>query len=199
MGTFKARVNGEWVETEVSGSIRVGGVTIDFGPEEPPTDLYESLAWDLEPAGTNFEDPGETYNMGIRFGLVAAKPCYGIRWRVPDTLNTPPGGSHIVSLWRNSNQSLIAYKNIDPTPGGYQNFLFDTPTDPLATDDFYVASVYTKRYSFRASDGTYPTSPSGNVIADEGRLKADNSGSVNQLYPAAAFSAIYYVSPLMGI
>jgi hypothetical protein len=202
MGIYRVKVNGLWVDTEITGSIRVNGSTIEFGPEDPgPDPTFESLAWAEEPAGTNFEDAGEAYNMGIRFSLVASKPCYGVRWRVPDTLNTPPGPetSHIVSLWRVSDESLITSKNIDPTPGIYQNFLFDVPTAPLETNDYYVAAVYTRRYTFRSAGGVYPSSPSGNVIADEGRLRGDNSGIIANMYPAGAFNALYYVSPLMGV
>jgi hypothetical protein len=198
MGLYRVKVNGIWVDTEVTGSIRVNGNTIEFGPEGSEA-AYESLVWAQEPLGTDYEDVPESYNLGIRFSLGVSKPCYGVRWRVPDNLSTPPGGTHIISLWKSIGDTLITYKNVTPTPGGYQDFLFDTPTDPLATDDDYVAAVYTRKYVYRAAGGVFPSSPSGNVVADEGRLLNNNSGIIANLYPANPQNALYYVSPLIGV
>jgi hypothetical protein len=154
---------------------------------------YEELVWPGVPTDTDLVDPGETYNMGIRFSLVNAKPCYGISWRVPDSVSTPPFGIHVAKIWRVSDEVQMASKEFTPTPGVSQQVLFDATVN-LAALTNYVASVHTQHYVFRASGGVWPTSPSGNVVTDESRLVS----SVNPAtYPASAGSALYYVSPLI--
>jgi hypothetical protein len=195
MTSLKARVSGAWVTTAAAGAARLGGVSIPFpsGGEEPPA--YETFAWPEQPTLTNGVDGGETYTMGIRFSMITGKPCYGIQWRVPDAVATPPGGAHMVSLWSVTGESLMRSKEFVPTPGVYQDILFDTPVDLLPLTN-YVAAVYTRHYVFRSTAGSYPATPSGNVVGDEGRL----TPNVNQVaYPAPQFSAWYYISPLMGV
>ncbi|MFI7547209.1 DUF4082 domain-containing protein [Actinoplanes sp. NPDC049599] len=157
---------------------------------------YEALAWPDEPALTDAEDPGETYNMGGRFSLVEAGPCPGVRWRVPDTVEPPAIDGHVVAIWTTIGETRLAAKAFTPVPGGYQDILFDEPI-MLAAATYYVVSIYTRHYVFRNAAGLFPvTSPSGNIILDEGRLVGWNSGSL--IYPASAFNALYYVSPLIG-
>lgn len=154
---------------------------------------YEGLAWPAEPSSTDLVDPGATYNMGIRFSLVEAKNCVGVRWRVPDSVSTPPGGTHVASIWTTTSETRIGTKDFTPTVGGYQDILFDTPI-ALSAGTIYVAAVHTQHYVFRASGGVFPSSPSGNVVSDESRLA---SSDVAETYPASAGSALYYVSPLI--
>lgn len=156
----------------------------------------EALAWPAEPTLTDAVDTGETYNMGGRFSLAGGGPCPGVRWRVPGSVTTPPVDGHVVAIWRVSDQTRIAAKTFVPTPGGYQDVLFDTPVT-LLSGVFYVVSVYTQHYVFRNAAGLLPvSSPSGNIVMDEGRLASSGAGS--SVYPNGAFSALYYVSPLIG-
>jgi hypothetical protein len=195
MATAKLRVGGAWVDTQAEGSVRVGGLWVPFGPGGAPA--YESLAWPAPPAGTDFVDAGEAYHMGIRFSMTTGKPCYGTEWRVPDTVEAPPLGDHYFTLWRVSDEALLASKAFVPTPGLTQQVLWDSLVnlDPLT---FYVSAVYTRHYVFRTGSGNLPVlSPSGNVTADEGRLTGNNAGTPT--YPAPAFNALYYVAPLMGV
>lgn len=154
---------------------------------------YEGLSWPQTPSSTDLVDPGSTYNMGIRFHLNTPATCVGVRWRVPDSVSTPPGGTHVVSIWTVAGETRIATENVTPTPGGDQDFLFTTPV-ALSAATNYVAAVHTQHYVFRASGGTWPSSPSGNIVSDESRLTANDAAAT---YPSSAGSAWYYVSPLI--
>ena len=191
---LKARVSGAWVDTEAMGAVRVGGVTVPFGPSGGPT--LEDVTWPDPPASTNLDD-GDAYTMGIRFSLTAAKPIYGITWRVPDSVTTPAGGNHVATLWAVSDESLLATINFTPVPGGEQQILFSAPYTPLAAPVQYVAAVHTRKYVFRNGGGIWPTSPSGNVITDQGKLVVNNNPAV---YPGGTFGTPwYYVSPLVEV
>lgn len=155
----------------------------------------EVLAWDSPPTLTDAVDSGQTYSMGIRFSVVASVACRGIQWRVPDTVSAPPLGTHFVTLWRVSDATLLATKAFTPTPGVYQDVMFDAPVT-IAVGLDYIAAVYTQHYVFHASGGSYPKSPSLNSVGDQGRLAADSSGVPANTFPAGVFNAWYYVSPI---
>jgi hypothetical protein len=157
----------------------------------------EALDWPDEPANTDAEDPGQSYNMGIRFADDDGGPCVGVQWRVPDTAPAPAGGVHAVAIWDAATSTRVAYEEFTPVPGGYQDVLFVAPPtlDPAPAE--YVAVVYTFHYTFRASGGAPVSSVSGKLNADEGRLADYNGGSATAPFPTNVFNTWYYVSPLM--
>jgi len=194
VSTLKARVSGAWVATAAVGKVRLGGVDIPFGGAPAPA--YEALSWPAAPTFTDLSDGTSTYNMGVQFSLVSGKNCVGVRWRVPDTVATPIGGPHSIALWRVSDLALLASKTFVPAPGGYQDVLFDAPA-ACSTGLEYVASIYTNHYVFRAAGGNWPvTSPSGNVVADIGKLIADQPPNT---YPSSSQNSYYYISPLIAL
>lgn len=193
---LKARVSGAWVDTEATGAVRLGGVTVPFGPE-PGGPTLESVTWPDPPTLTNADD-NTTYTMGIRFSLVTAKLCYGITWRVPDAVApTQFIGDHLAALWEVAGETRLAAQVFTPVPGGEQQILFAEPVALSAGPVQYVASVHTRRYVFRNGGGVWPTSPSGNVVTDQGKLVADSPPTV---YPGGTFGTPwYYVSPLVEV
>jgi hypothetical protein len=157
----------------------------------------EALAWPNPPTSTDLADGSDAYNMGIEFAVLAARDCRGVSWRVPDSVATPPGGAHVASLWRVSDQTQLASKTFTPVPGGDQAVLFDAVVG-LSTLERYIAAVYTVHYVFSAptpSSGWTVTSPSGNVVADAGRLIPFNGGPGQ--FPNGTFNSWYYVGPLV--
>lgn len=195
MSIMKTRVSGAWVDSDRVGSVRLGGSTIEYGPSGSPS--YEALAWGNPVPNLLDADDGSTrYNMGVIFGVVAGKNCVGVQWRVPTNApsptNTPFPVGHSVSLWNADTEVLMESKTFTPVPGGYQDIIFDTER-ALVPGTNYIAAVYTFHYVHRA--GSWPvTSPSGNIVADNGRLVADAGPSA---FPSGTFNAWYYVSPLV--
>ena len=157
----------------------------------------ESIAWPEPPTFTDLEDPGQAYNMGIRFSHEDGGPCWGVEWRVPDTVSTPPGGTHAVGIWDVATGLRVGYEEFTPVPGGLQSVEFTTkPTlDPAPA--LYVATVYTVHYVFHARTVNPISSPSGKIVADDGRLADYNGGALTAPYPSSSFASWYYVSPIM--
>lgn len=197
---MKARELGTWKLTATAGSVRTGGGWTSFTPV-PPAPTYEWAVWPAEPSVTNAADGPSgnlTYNMGTRFHLVAAANCVGVRWRVPDSVPLPDGVPHAVSLFNVTTQVRIAHKEFTPTPGGYQDILFDAPVALVAAPQEYVASVFTCHYVYRAAEpanGWLVRSPSLNIRCDQSRLTGPPSGS----YPSGIFQTWYFVSPLVTV
>lgn len=194
MAILKARLSGIWVETSQTGSVRYEGSTVPYGPSEGPS--FEAINWTAEPTLTDASD-GTTYVMGCRFSVLASKPCYGIRWRVTDTLTPAPVAGYTATLFSISPTVKLAQEVFTPVAGGYQDILFTTPVtlDPGLQ---YTVSILTQRYSFRSAGtvGGFPfSSASGNVVADVGKLS--ETTDPNNV-PAGDFASIYYVSPLVG-
>lgn len=156
----------------------------------------EALAWPSPPSSTDLDDGAQAYNMGVLFSIVAGTDCPGVQWRVPDTVSTPPGGTHAISIWNDDTVTRVAYKEFTPVPGGYQDILFDAPVS-LSSGVNYVAAVYTVHYTFRAVSPSGVTTPSGNGVAAAGRLTAYNGGAANVGIPDGTFTATYYISPLL--
>lgn len=159
---------------------------------------YEALDWAEEPSLTNADDT-QNYNMGIRFTVTEETSCLGAQWRVPDALAALING-HVykVSIW-NEVPTRLAVAEFTPTPGVYQDVLFETPIT-LAPATNYIAAVYTRKYVFRASGGVYPSTPSGNGVADVGRLTASNLGPDDPgSAPTGTSTGLFYVSPLLEV
>lgn len=157
----------------------------------------ESLVFPIEPTSPDLVDGTQAYNMGIRFTSVAVRDCYGVRWRVPDTVSMPPGGTHAVSLWSEDTLTRLAYKEFTPVAGGYQDVLFDAPVSLSSGGALYVAAVYTVHYSFSVRTVTPISSPSGNLSGDVSRLAAFNGGAQLAPFPSDQFgSPWYYVAPI---
>lgn len=194
MSTLRVRLDNSWIDSDKVGSVRYQGGSIAFGPSGAPD--YERLNWIEEPSLTNASD-GPTYNMGIRFTVLETKPCYGISWRVPDSVTAPSGGIFYASLYSVSPDIQIRKLAFTPTVGAYQDILFETPVD-LNPALQYVVGVFTVNYVFRsaASVGGFPiTSASGNIVADIGKLSETND---SDQVPGSNFASLYYVSPLVG-
>lgn len=191
---LKTRQSGAWVDTAQAGSVRVNGAWVEFGGVPGPE--YETITLGSVPALTDLEDGGQAYNMGVAFSVVAACDGVGVRWRVPDSVSTPPGGAHAVAIWEDGGDR-IAYQEFVPIPGGNQDILFDTPAS-LVTGD-YIASVYTVHYVFRTGSPSGLESPSGNLVAGSGRLGAYSGGAPSAPIPSGTFDATYYVTPLTTV
>lgn len=195
---MKVRTGGAWVDTGQAGTVWVDGQAVPFGA--PPGPVYESLTWpNPVPNLTDAVDPGYTYNMGIRFHLLAARPCHGIRWRAPDTAPGPLGGPHVAAVWNPTGESRIAFKDFTAVPGDYQDILFDDPVDLAAAPQEYIASVFTAHYVHRAPtppSGWLVESPSANVRGNMGKLSSTSTATG---FPAANFESWYYVSPLVAV
>lgn len=195
MAIMKTRVGGVWTNTNKKGSARLDGVTYPYAPSGPVI-TTESVVWPQEPAFPDNADGTQTYNMGIQFSLLAPKSGVGVRWRVPNTVLAPQGGEgHVASIWRVSDQVRIASKVFTPTPGVYQDVLFDIPP-ALAASTFYVAAIYTRSYVYRASSASV-TSPSGNLTVSGGRLVPFNAGS--NMYPDGQYNTWYYIAPIVTV
>lgn len=198
---MKARELGTWKQAANAGSVRSGGVWSSFTPggDEPDEPVLESLAWpNTTPNLTNAADGSTTYTMGIRFHLLQATRCFGVRWRVPDTVTPAPAGGHQVTLWNATTTAQITIKAFTPTAGVYQDVLFDAPVDLVAAPQEYVAAVTTVRYVHRAptpTSGWLIESPSLNLRADKGRLVANAAVT----YPNQGQDALYYVSPIVEV
>ncbi len=175
------------------------GIAIPVVLGAPTADTsYESLAWPSGPASTNNVDGSQAYHMGARFHLLDGAECVGARWWVPDTVPTPPGGTHYFTLWRVSDETLLAQKSFTPVPGGDQDVLFDTPVTLSAVSEEYVVAVYTIGYVFRSVTPPFLVeSPSLNIRHDRSALVPWNAGTVS--YPDGDFAAWYYVSPLIEV
>lgn len=195
MSIMKVRSGGLWVDTDKTGSVRYQGATEPYAPAGGPS--TETLAWPSEPTLTDGND-NENYVMGAQFHLLQGKLCYGVRWKVPDSVENPSSGTHAVALWDLAPLRL-AYKTFTPVPGGYQDILFDTPVALLAAPVEYVVSVLTRHYSFRTpspTSGWLVESPSLNIRHDLSKLSASSDPTT---FPGGAFSAWYYVSPIMEL
>jgi hypothetical protein len=97
-------------------------------------------------------------------------------------------------------ETRLAYRAVaEPTPGGYFDFLFIDPdtSEPapitLTAGVGYVASVFTVHYVFHAHTGDV-LSPSGNVVATQGKLIPTASPT---LFPSSNFASDYYVGPIV--
>lgn len=158
---------------------------------------YEALAWaNSTPATTDQVDGTQSYNMGTRFSLVAARNAIGVQWRVPDTLAAPGGGGiYAVAIWNVGTGVRVAYKEFTPVAGGYQDVAFDSLV-ALSSATNYVASVYTLHYTFRASAAA-TSSTSGNIVSDSGMFATYNGGAAAAPIPASTTTTGYYVSPLI--
>jgi hypothetical protein len=158
---------------------------------------YEALAWaNSTPSTTDQVDGAQSYNMGTRFSLVAARNAIGVQWRVPDTLAAPGGGGiYAVAIWNIGTGVRVAYKEFTPVAGGYQDVAFDAPV-ALSSGTNYAASVYTLHYTFRASAAS-TTSPSGNIVSDSGLFATYNGGAAAAPIPATTSTTGFYVSPLI--
>jgi len=153
----------------------------------------EAIDWINPPSFTDAEDGGQNYNLGCRFTLDSDQPCPGVRWRVPDTVSAPTGGTHIASVWSDEGGGRLALKAFTPTPGGEQDILFDTPINLLSGVN-YLALVFTVHYTAR--NGGYPySSPSGVIDTITGVFRGTTD-------PDDALTSntanVFYISPLIG-
>lgn len=191
MPKLLTRVSGAWVDTQQAGMVRLSGSWTEFGPDGLAT---EAVDWLSPPS--SFGDDGPTYNMGCSFTVQENTICYGVQWRVPDSLVAPSGGIYYAALWSHSPNEKKEQKIFTPVAGGFQDIMFDDPYLLNTSESSgYIVSVLTRSYSFRA--GSFPyESPSGNVIVDSGRLAETADPDV---IPGSTFTSVYYVSPITEI
>ncbi len=198
----KIRDGGAWVNTNLVGKVGYAGSTVAFAPPGGPS--YESLSWPNPPTGTDGVDgPTDYYALGAQFHLLVGKPCYGIRWRVPDNAPAPSGFSISAALWDVATNNQLAVENITPTPGGTHDFLWTAgPVSLSAAPAEYVVSVFTHHYTFSAP--TPPSSwlvesPSLNVRHEQSRLTGPRPDPPTTLSGWGAFNNWYYIAPLIGL
>ena len=195
----KIRFGGNLLYTRLKGAARSGGVSSTFGKDVIPAPggpTYESVSWPQEPVDTDNNDGTQAYNMGIAFYVTNAKNCVGVKWRVPDVItNTPPGGSHVASIWRVSDTTRVAVKNFTPVTGGYQEIMFDSGV-LLTASASYIAAIYTIHYVFRSGTSAVQ-SPSGNLTVQGGKLIDYNGGP--DIYPAGNYDSWYYIAPIVEV
>lgn len=194
MARMKLRVAGAWVDSNRRGKVNYQGSDLVYGPPTGPT--YETVGLGT-PTLTDLQDGDQAYNMGMEFSLVASRLAYGVRWRVPDSVVTPPAGTHAVAIWNDDTNVRVGYKEFTPVPGGFQDILFDSAVS-VSSGVNYVVSVYTTKYVFKAGAPSGLTSPSGNIVAGTGRLAGYNGGASNAPIPEDSFSSTYFVTPLVG-
>lgn len=152
----------------------------------------EALAWPSPPTSTDLDDAGQSYGMGCAFTVSEAVECTGIRWRVPDTVSSPPGGTHVAAVFVDGVRQRFA--NFTPVPGGDQDITFSSPVT-LNPGEACVAAVFTVHYTFRAGAAIFPVStPGGQATATASRLTATSTSSD---LPDVAGTAIFYVSPII--
>jgi hypothetical protein len=158
----------------------------------------ESIAWPAPPGVTDANDGTQCYNMGRVFTLTADAPVVGVEWRVPDSVATP-NGPHAIALWDVTSGTRLAYKEITPTPGGAEQFLFDVGDihDGLTTE-VLLASVYMNHYCYNTSEMIGATSPSGTIVADEMLLIPFNGGAAIAPIPDSGTALNFYVSPIVN-
>jgi hypothetical protein len=159
----------------------------------------ESISWPVAPSVTDANDGTQCYNMGRVFTLTADAPVVGVEWRVPDSVATP-NGTHAVALWDQTSGTRLAYQEVVPTPGDYQQFLFDPGDihDGLTTETL-IAAVYMNHYCYDADEGIGSTSPSGTAVAGEMLLVPFNGGAATAPIPDQATTLNFYVSPIVSV
>lgn len=195
MATAYVRVADAWVQSNLTGKARYEGGDVAFAP---PGATTESIAWAGAPSDTDENDGTQAYIMGVEFTVTTGVPCYGVVWRVPDSVVAPAGGPHAISLW-NVSESRTDYKEFTPVPGGDQEILFDTATN-LGSASSWSIAVYTNHYVFTLEDAAGYDTPSGNVAVAAGRLAAYNGGAASAPYPGTITTALnFHISPLVGI
>lgn len=153
----------------------------------------ETITWPFPPSLVDQVDGTQAYHMGIRFHVVEGTPCRGARWRVPDSVATPPLGTHYVTLWAVTGQTMLAQKAFTPVPGADQDITFDAPV-ALTAGAQYVIAVYTVHYVYRTAATPEVLSGTGNLVVDEGRLVDSNLGL--PVYPSSSQTAWYYLAPI---
>lgn len=197
MSVLKARVSGAWQDTAQVGKVRYGGEWLDYGSPVDPGPTLEALTWPNPPTLTDGDD-NETYNLGTQFYVLEPVLCYGIEWEVPDTVETPPGGTHVAGLWDLAPLRL-AVADFVPVPGTTQRILFEEPVLLAAAPVEYVASVLTIHYSYSAptpGSGWTVKSPSENVWHETSKLSGTSDPST---IPSGAQNAWYFISPLVAV
>jgi hypothetical protein len=159
----------------------------------------ESIAWPAPPEVADANDGTQCYNMGRVFSLTADAPVVGVEWRVPDSVATP-NGPHAIALWDQTSGIRLAYKEVTPTPGAPEQFLFDVgDIHPGLTTETLVASVYMNHYCYNTSEHIGATSPSGTVVADEMLLIPFNGGAALAPIPDSGTTLNFYVSPIVDV
>jgi hypothetical protein len=195
--TCYVRVDGAWVQSNLTGKVRVASADVPFAPPGGPA--YEAITWPAGPSDTDENDGTQCYNMGRAFTLTADATVVGVEWRVPDTVATP-NGTHAVALWDITSGTRLAYEEITPTPGGVEQFFFDEADyHPGLTTESLLAAVYMNHYVFSTSEHVGSTSASGTIVAGDMLLIPFNGGASSAPIPDSGTSLNFYVSPIIEV
>lgn len=160
----------------------------------------EAITWPAPPVDTDENDGTQCYNMGRVFTLTDDVPIVGVEWRVPDSVAAPQGGPHAVALWNQVSGVRLAYKEVTPTPGGPQQFLFDEgDIHPGLTSETLIASIYTNHYVYNTAEHIGATSPSGTIVAGDSLLIPFNGGAATAPIPDGSTTLNWYVSPIASL
>ncbi len=161
--------------------------------------MAEVIEWTTpEPTTTDAYDTGQAYNLGRQFTLLDGETVEGVQWRVPDTLLTPPGGTHAAGLWDAGTSTRLAYVEISPTPGDFESFAFDPGDVYTASGDTQlIVSIYTYHYVFSSGADVGAETPSGSAVAGDSLLAAYNSDAATAPAPISTSGANFYISPVV--
>jgi hypothetical protein len=157
----------------------------------------EAIAWPQPPTSTDANDgPTASYVMGCEFEVSEATECPGVRWRVPDSVSTPPApaSGHYAMLWNQQGGGRLALQAFTPAPGGDQDILFAAPV-PLSSGIIYAAAVLTVHYTYRSGASFPYATPNGVAMATTGKLSATSDPDDP---PLGNTGLVFYVSPLIG-
>ena len=155
----------------------------------------EVFSWPGVPTLTDENDAGQAYDMGVAFTVPGSVPCGGLRWRVPDAVSAPPGGSHLARLYADGIR--IKSQAFTPVAGGDQDIEWAGGDITLTAGVAYIASVWTVHYTYRAGAGAFPIStPTALGSATGSRLTAASDPA--STLPDIAGTSIFFVSPLFG-
>lgn len=142
------RQGGAWVQADVAGRARLGGVDI---PWDRPTSgtVDESFSWGTPLSSLDWADTGA--NVGTRFATSITGSWIGVKvWR-PETLvdgQAVYGCNHDTGVPLTPSTPLAAGGN-----GGYVSTMFAEPVT-INPGINYIATFATNRYGFsRVSDG----------------------------------------------
>lgn len=191
----KARVSGAWVDTDLVGAYRLGGVTTPFAPPDDPP-AGETLFGDTVPVDLDLTD-GTAYTMGTRFTpAVNGEATHG-RWHFPTTI---PHASNpvLVGIYRNSDEVLLGWTEfpLGATLGAWNQVAYSSPIALTAGTEYTTVIHTPARYvasgSFHAI--TKNNGANLNMPTIAGRFSAGPYGSFQ--FPGGSYNAGGYFPDL---
>ena len=142
MAVVKVKRNGVLHDTDLSGIVRVGGVSTPFGPVDPgvPNEFYFNPA--VEPFDeTDSTEPGTVITLGTVIRTNVAGTVRVGRWRFPDAMH--PGATVDFVLYDNITESEVRRATfVAPVLGEWNQ----VPIDPYPTvaNQILIAAICEK-------------------------------------------------------